>query len=215
MASAMDAGDPFTHGRAYRCSKYARGVGAHFELAEAELLDLELAALLQDLGKKLALYETSRKPGPLTPDERIRMATHAGITAQLLSEVPFLRLAAEMIASLNERWNGNGVPLGLRGDRIPLGSRILAITSAFDALTSDRPYRRGLTPSEAYAEMRREADTRFDPEIIEAFISLHESGALFSGFDRKDALLYLSDAAFPPGFDPATDSGSIGLRRSA
>ena len=213
MASAMDAGDPFTHGRAYHCSKYARALGLRYAMSEDALLDLEFAALLQDLGKKLVMFETSRKAGPLSSHERARMASHASIAAQLLREIPLLRPAASLIGALNERFDGAGVPEGLKGADVPLGSRILAVTSAFDAMTSDRPYRRGLTPPEVYAELRREAGTRFDPEVVEAIISLNESGELFSEFDQNDALLYLGDPAFVPGFEAATE-GPIPGRRS-
>lgn len=193
LTSAMDAGDPFTHGRAYHCSKYARRVGRHFGLSEPELMNLELAALLQDLGKRLVLHETSRKAGPLNADERNRMVTHASISARLLSDLPFVRGASFLIGALNERWNGEGFPAGLRGEGIPLGSRILAAVSALDAMTSDRPYRAGLEPEQAYAELRREAGTRFDPEVVETLITLHASGDLLAEFDRNDALLFLTD----------------------
>lgn len=201
MAAAMDAGDPFTHGRAYHCSKYACCVGRRAGMNEGALHDLEYAALLQDLGKKLVLFETSRKPGPLNSDERHRMAGHAQIAAKLLSEIPHLEQASRIIASLNERFDGQGVPLGLSGGAIPLGSRILAVVSAFDAMTSDRPYRPGLSHPEVYAELRREAGTRFDPSVVEMLIQLNENGELFDEFDSEDAILYLGDPAFLPIFE--------------
>ncbi len=211
LTSAMDAGDPFTHGRAYHCSKYARRVGRHFALSEPELMDLELAALLQDLGKRLVLHETSRKAGPLNSDERSRMVTHASISARLLADLPFLRGASFLIGALNERWNGEGFPAGLRGEGIPLGSRILAAVSALDAMTWDRPYRAGLEPEQAYSELRREAGTRFDPAVVDALIALHESGDLLTEFDRNDALLFLSDVGDTvPELGPVGATGASG-----
>lgn len=215
MAAAMDAGDPFTHGRAYHCAKYATALGQQLGMKDDELHQLEFAGLLQDLGKKLVLYETSRKAGPLSTQERTRMASHAQIAARLLKSIDFLSPAADLIASLNERFDGAGVPRGHASQDIPLGSRILAVASAFDALTSDRPYRRGLGPDEAFSELKREAGTRFDPAVVTALIALHESGNLFAGFDEEDALYYLGEAGLFTGVDTQPDSGPFGLLRSA
>lgn len=205
MAAAMDAGDPFTHGRPYRCSKYARCLGKRFGLDEKGLLDLEYAGLLQDLGKKVVMHGIFQKAGPLNIDETTRMAMHTTISAEVLQEIPFLRGAAEIIASLNERYDGGGRPAWLKRDSIPLGARILAVVSAFDAMTSDRPYRQGLEAEQAYAELQRESGGRFDPQIADAVIALHKTGGLFSEFDRREALLYMSEEVCPPGLEAHRD----------
>lgn len=193
VASAMDAGNPFTHGRAYRCSKQALALGRHAGLAESTLLDLEYAGLLQDLGKRVVLHGMIQKEGPLDDHERDRMETHTTINAQLLHDIGFLEGASEIIAASNERYDGGGKPDGIPGSDIPLASRILRVVSAFDAMTSDRPYREGLTVEQAFAELKREAGTRFDPEIVESMVSLHQSGELFSEFDARDSVLYQRD----------------------
>lgn len=193
VASAMDAGNPFTHGRAYRCSKQALALGKRAGLSDSTLLDLEYAALLQDLGKRVVLHGMLQKEGPLDTAERNRMETHTTINAQLLNEIGFLEGAAKIIAAANERYDGEGKPDGLPGSEIPLASRILAVVSAFDAMTCDRPYRSGLTVEQAFAELREEAGTRFDPRIVESLIACHESGALFSEYDPRDGVLYLRD----------------------
>jgi HD-GYP domain-containing protein (c-di-GMP phosphodiesterase class II) len=197
VASAMDAGNPFTHGRAYRCSKQALALGKQVGLDGSTLLDLEYAALLQDLGKRVVLHGMVQKEGPLDDRERDRMETHTTINAQLLHEIGFLEGASRIIAAANERFDGGGKPDGLPGSEIPLASRILAVVSAFDAMTSDRPYREGLTVEQAFSELRREAGTRFDPEIVESMIVCHQSGALIAEFDPRDGVLYLRDETPP------------------
>lgn len=201
MATAMDAGDPFTHGRSYRCSKYARRLGRDFDFDDAGLFDLEYSGLLQDLGKKAALHGILVKPGPLTSDERNRMATHTQISARVLEDIPFLGGVAAVIRHLNERFDGSGRPLGLSGSTIPLASRVLAVVSAFDAMTSDRPYRAGLSAGEAYVELRRESGSRFDPAVVERLIALHESRELFSDFDLEEVEIFMDGDGRPPGMD--------------
>lgn len=200
MSLAMDAGDPFTHGRSYRCSKYAHRIGRELEFDDNGLFDLEYAGLLQDLGKKAVLFGMLQKPGPLDEEERTRMATHTEISSQALGEIPSLGGVALVIRHLNERYDGSGRPDGLAGSAIPLASRILAVVSAFDAMTSDRPYRAGLSIEEAYAELRRESGHRFDPQLAEMLIGLHESRGLFADFDPEDIELFLNDGC-PPGYE--------------
>lgn len=200
MCTAMDAGDPFTHGRSYRCSKYARRMGREFQFDENGLFDLEYAGLLQDLGKKAVLYGILQKPGPLNEEERTRMATHSEISAQVLADIPFLHGVATVIRHLNERFDGGGRTSSLSGTAIPMASRLLAVVSAFDAMTSDRPYRAGLTAEEAYAELRREAGSRFDPEVVATLIGLHRSGKLFDEFEPDEVHLYMSDTSSIPDF---------------
>ena len=104
-------------------------------------------------------------------------------------------LGAELILAQHERPDGKGYPNGIAADRIPLGSRILAVVSAFDAMTCDRPYRQGLEPEDAYAEMRSCSGTMFFADVVEALIALHESEELFEEFDREELAVYLGDDA--------------------
>jgi len=190
MATAMDAGDAYTHGRAYRCSKYATRVGRRMGLTDAELHHLECAGLLQDLGKKIALHGISQKPAELTQLERVQMNQHTQISADILGRISFLKEAARIIAALNERFDGRGLPDHLIGNEIPLPSRILAVVSALDALLSNRPHRRGLNAEAAYAELRKEAGHRFDPKVVDTVIRLHWLGEITADFDTRMAFIY-------------------------
>jgi hypothetical protein len=190
MASAMDAGDPYTHGRSYRCSKYAVSVGRRMGLNEGELYQIELAGLLQDVGKRMVLHSIQRKAGELNQIERMQMNNHAKICSDLLGRFAFLKGAAAIIASLNERFDGNGIPAQLSGTSIPVASRILAIVSALDAMTSDRPHRPGMSAQDAYAELRNDGGRRFDPRIAEIAIRMHESQEIQSDLDSRIAILY-------------------------
>ena len=110
MASAMDAGDPYTHGRAYRCSKYAVRVGRRMGMCDPDLQNLEYAGLLQDLAKKIAFHTIRHRPRSLYPSERLQMNQHAQISAAILRRIPFLERAAGIIECLNERYDGRGLP---------------------------------------------------------------------------------------------------------
>lgn len=190
MATAMDAGDAYTHGRAYRCSKYATRVGRRMGLNDTELHHLECAGLLQDLGKKIALHGILQKPSELTQLERMQMNQHTQISADMLGRISFLKEAGAIIASMNERYDGHGLPNHLIGNEIPLASRILAVVSALDALLSNRPHRRGLSAEAAYAELRKEAGHRFDPKVVDTVIRLHWLGEITADFDTRMAFIY-------------------------
>lgn len=190
MASAMDAGDPYTHGRAYRCSKYAVRVGRRLGMVDSDLQNLEYAGLLQDLAKKIAFHTIRQRPRPLYPSERLQMNQHPQVSAAILRRIPFLEPAATIIESLNERYDGRGLPNHLRSEQIPLPSRILAVVSALDAMISDRPHRMRLSTEEAYAELRNEAGQRFDPRVVETVIEMHTTGEIAADLDRRMSFLY-------------------------
>ncbi|HUW66219.1 MAG TPA: HD-GYP domain-containing protein, partial [Spirochaetia bacterium] len=112
------------------------------------------------------------KPGPLTPDETMEMRRHTQIGHRIAQSTPDLAPVADMIVKHHEWWNGQGYPFGLKGEEIPLEARIIAIIDAYDAMTSDRPYRKAVGPAEAEAELRRCAGTQFDPVLVDAFIGV-------------------------------------------
>ena len=209
MATAMDAGDAYTHGRAYRCSKYATRVGRRMGLTDAEIHHLECAGLLQDLGKKIALHAISQKAGELTQLERVQMNQHTQISADILGRIPFLKEASKIISAMNERFDGHGLPDHLIGNEIPLPSRILAVVSALDALLSNRPHRRGLNAEAAYTELRKEAGHRFDPKVVDTVIRLHWLGEITADFDTRMAFVYKL-----PDVEPLArrDAGRTGRR---
>jgi response regulator RpfG family c-di-GMP phosphodiesterase len=204
MASAMDAGDPYTHGRAYRCSKYAVRVGRRMGMCDPDLQNLEYAGLLQDLAKKIAFHTIRHRPRSLYPSERLQMNQHAQISAAILRRIPFLERAAGIIECLNERYDGRGLPNHLRWEEIPLPARILAVVSALDAMVSDRPHRARLSTEGAYAELRNEAGQRFDPRVVDIVIQLHSTGEIAADLDRRMSFLYTIPEEKPQ--EPEADS---------
>jgi HD-GYP domain-containing protein (c-di-GMP phosphodiesterase class II) len=127
---------------------------------------------LHDIGKIGVPDSILLKAGPLTPAEWIEMRKHPEIGHQILQSIGFLSQAAEIVLSHQERWDGGGYPRRLKGEEIALGARIFAIADTLDAMTSDRPYRRGVSYDEARAEIARCSGTQFDPACVEAFLSL-------------------------------------------
>jgi HD-GYP domain-containing protein (c-di-GMP phosphodiesterase class II) len=135
----------------------------------AALKVLERGSLLHDIGK-IGISDTIlHKPGHLTEDEWDIMHTHPDIGAYIIEDIPFLQETMPIIRYHHERWDGNGYPIGLRGKDIPLQARIFTVTDAFDALTSDRPYRKRIPVKEALQYLRGQAGILFDPEIVAAF----------------------------------------------
>ncbi|MGX7707221.1 HD-GYP domain-containing protein [Methylobacterium sp. Gmos1] len=134
---------------------------------------ISLASTMHDVGKIAIPDAILLKPGPLTPEERREMERHAERGARILanSSSDVVRLAAEIAVSHHERWDGKGYPNGLSGTAIPLPGRIVAVADVFDALTSDRPYKRAWTLEATHAFLRREAGVHFDPAVVEAFLS--------------------------------------------
>jgi len=135
---------------------------------------LARAAFLHDIGKMAIPDSILRKPGPLDNDEKTIMRTHCEIGYNMLTRIPFLRDAAEIVLAHQEFFDGTGYPRGLRGEQIPLGARIFSIADALDAMISDRPYRKALPMSHAREEVRRCAGTQFDPKIVEVFNTIPE-----------------------------------------
>src|SRR5262249_54392199 len=159
---------------AHLATTLALAIGA----TEPILGHVERAALLHDVGKLAIPVDIIRKPGPLTADQlgRVRMHVQAGY--EITSATPFLKPAAEMVLASRERFDGSGYPRELRGDAIPLGSRILAIVEVFDALTSARTHMDPVSMAAANAELVRGAGRRFDPELVMAWLRAVDGGGL-------------------------------------
>jgi putative nucleotidyltransferase with HDIG domain len=140
---------------------------------ESKLLpQIARAAFLHDIGKMAIPDQILRKPGPLTPDEREIMRTHCEIGYNMVTRIPFLKEAAEIVLSHQEYFDGTGYPRGLRGEQIPLGARIFAVADALDAMISDRPYRKALPIQHAQDEIQRCAGTQFDPKVVDVFLTM-------------------------------------------
>ena len=172
LARAIQAKDNGGSSHVERVQYYATALARHLELPEADTQAVEVAALLHDIGKLAVPEHILSKPGPLTPDERMKMQIHAQVGAEIVSAVPFPAPVAPLIRSHHERWDGTGYPSGLRSDKIPVGARILAVVDCFDALTSERPYRRAMSPYGALEVLREQAGKAFDPAIVTQFSEL-------------------------------------------
>jgi len=172
LAAALDARDRDTGGHSSRVSVYTMDMARVLGIREgsAEWLDIERASLLHDVGKIGIADSILNKPGPLTAEEWQEMRKHPAIGYEMLRDVKFLAVAAEIVYSHHERYDGKGYPKGLKSDEIPLGSRIFAVADAFDAMTSDRPYRRALDWRKAREEILTNSGVQFDPEVVEAFL---------------------------------------------
>ncbi len=146
-------------------------------LTGKELEVLKRGALLHDIGKIGVPDGVLHKPGPLDEDEWREMRQHPQKGAEIVQEIPALHDALPVIAFHQERWDGSGYPLQLRGKDIPLLARIFAVVDVYDALTSNRPYRTAMTPEEALVCLAKEANVHFDPEIVEQFAEMIRAGS--------------------------------------
>jgi putative nucleotidyltransferase with HDIG domain len=175
VVTAADARDHETSGHSFRVALYALALARSLGLAPGTLKAIEWGSLLHDVGKMVVPDSILRKPGPLTANEWHIMKQHPTWGFDMLAEVSFLQPAAiDIIYSHHERWDGQGYPRGLAGEQIPRTARIFAVVDTYDALTSDRPYRRACGHGAAVAEMQRIAGQQLDPEIVEAFCRLPE-----------------------------------------
>jgi HD-GYP domain-containing protein (c-di-GMP phosphodiesterase class II)/putative methionine-R-sulfoxide reductase with GAF domain len=175
LMSSLDARDRETEGHSLRVSQLAVLLGKEFDLTAAQLKALERGSLLHDIGKIGVSDTILHKPGPLNEREWKAMRLHPDIGARIVEGIPFLQDTIPVIRYHQERWDGSGYPLGLSGREIPLLARIFAIVDAFDALTSDRPYRTRITDQEALNYLNEQAGILFDPEIVQTFIRLYEN----------------------------------------
>ena len=172
LTSALDFRDNETGGHSDRVVAYMELLLEQMNIGGAELATLRRGALLHDVGKIGVPDNILRKPTALSETEWSVMKRHPEFGAQIISGIPFLEDVARIVRHHHERWDGMGYPDGLKGDRIPLGARIFAVGDSFDAMTSDRPYRRGLLIDAAREEIRRCANSQFDPAVVTAFLSI-------------------------------------------
>ncbi len=172
LANALEAKDDYTANHAQEIAGLAVAVGRRMGMSTEELEDLRYGAVFHDIGKIAVPDAILSKPGALTPEERTVIERHAEVGAQIIAPVPFLAGAVPIVRHDHERWDGDGYPDGLEGKRIPLGARIVFVVDAFHAMVSDRPYRKGMAEEEALAELRANAGTQFDPEVVGAFLAV-------------------------------------------
>ncbi len=169
LSKAIDLRDKDTEGHCRRVVEYSLLMGRNLKFSQEEMVRLSHGALLHDIGKIGVPDAILMKPGPLTDEEWAIMRTHPELGFQMVSDVRQLERAREIILNHHERFDGKGYPRGLRGDAIPLSARVFSIADSFDAMISDRPYRKGMPLDAARAEVRRCAGTQFDPVCVAAF----------------------------------------------
>ena len=169
LVQALETRDFETHGHSERVVTYSLRLGYELGLDKESLRDLELGALLHDIGKIGVPDAVLRKPAKLDEDEWNKMKLHPIHGQKILRNIPFLEGAARIVAQHHEKWDGSGYPVGMRGEDVDIGARIFSVVDAFDAMVSDRVYRKGCSYEDALAELERCAGTQFDPLVVEAF----------------------------------------------
>lgn len=173
LVAALDVRDRETRGHSARVAAHAVELAKLLGVQDdEELAMIYRGALMHDVGKIGVPDAILHKEGPLTDDEWEFMRRHPALGYRILAQVPYLRPAAGIVLAHHERWDGAGYPRGLKGDAIPLGARIFAVCDAYDAIVSDRPYRRGQPPEAALREILAGAGSQFDPRVVEAFEAL-------------------------------------------
>jgi HD-GYP domain-containing protein (c-di-GMP phosphodiesterase class II) len=193
LAAAVEARDPYTGGHIERVTHYALHIARQLGWSESRLVEVQMGAALHDIGKIGVNDSVLRSSGPLDPDEWAQMRTHPELGARILEGVGFFRSAIPYVLCHQERFDGRGYPFGLQGEAIPIEGRLVAVADAFDAITTDRPYRPARSPAEALAAIRRDAGTYFDPQVVNALVrawpeiqaAMPESGP---GGRRRNAL---------------------------
>jgi putative nucleotidyltransferase with HDIG domain len=175
LIRALDYRDTETQWHSWRVSKFTRRIAEAAGLLGDVLVHIEQGALLHDIGKIGVRDSILLKPGPLTPEEWVEMRKHPEMGFRMLANIPFLQQAAQIVYQHQERYDGRGYPRGLKGEEIVIGARIFCIADTFDAITSDRPYRKGSPAEVAFAEIRRLGGTQLDPHLAKVFLDIPHS----------------------------------------
>jgi HD-GYP domain-containing protein (c-di-GMP phosphodiesterase class II) len=180
LAEAIEKRDPYTGGHVRRVVDISLAVGEELGLNREEKETLELAAILHDVGKIGIRDGVLLKHGPLTPEELAHIRLHPQLGAEILAPIKQLEAVIPAVRHHQERCDGRGYPQGLKGDEIPLASRVIAVADAFDAMTTDRPYRPRLSDETAATEIEHCAGSQFDPKVVEAFLRAFRGGRISS-----------------------------------
>ena len=178
MARWVETKDSYTEGHLRRIAGYSEQTAAALGLPEDQVRLIRYAGVLHDIGKIGVRGELLRKPSQLTSEEEDEVRKHAEYGAAIVAPMRFAGDVAPIILSHHEHWDGTGYPFGLRAGRIPLGARIIAVVDAFDAMTSDRPYRPSLGVEEAVRRLKAGTGSQWDPAVVEVFLDLLAAGRL-------------------------------------
>lgn len=199
LADTIDARDSSTYQHSRRVAEYAEMIACQMRLPYDEVELIVTSARLHDLGKigmdNLMLY----KPGPLSNEEREEFQRHPSIGESLVGYFPAFGAGRDIVRHHHEHFNGRGYPNGVEGEEIPLGARILAVADAYDAMTSDRPYRSAMSKETAIARLKAASGTQFDPQVVEAFLT-----ALAK---KEEERRYMPDRAQPRLEEASSEAG--------
>ena len=171
---ALDLRDEETEGHTRRVTEMTLRLARAMNLNETEIMHIKRGALLHDIGKLGVPDNILRKPGPLTDDEWVIMRKHPQYAYDLLQPIPFLAMALDIPYCHHEKWDGSGYPRKLKSDGIPLAARVFAVADVWDALRSDRPYRKGWEEEKVRDHIRQQSGTHFDPQVVEVFLGLED-----------------------------------------
>lgn len=175
IAQIIDMKHPFTAGHSTRVARYAMAIALAMKLEHDEVTRIRWAGLIHDIGKLTVSRKILDKPTKLTKDEFMRIKQHPGVTHKMLDMIPTLKEIAPIAAGHHEYFNGSGYPLGLKAKEAIIGARILTVCDAFDAMTSNRPYRKPYTPQQACQQIRKLSGIQFDPEIVKVAIGIFKN----------------------------------------
>jgi diguanylate cyclase (GGDEF)-like protein len=198
LALAIDAKDEVGQRHVRHMQIYAAGLAKALGMSDADIQGVTTASLLHDIGKLAVPEHILSKPGPLTQEEFQKIRIHPQVGAEIIGGVPFPYPVAPLILCHHERWDGNGYPEGLAGERIPLGARILTLVDHFDALISERPHQRAVGVDAALALLREESGKALDPRVVETFIRLYPTLATSAAATGEQSPMRLKRVDSPP-----------------
>ena len=171
---ALDLRDKETEGHTKRVTSLTQTLARGMGLKEDEIIHITRGALLHDIGKMAIPDGILLKPDKLSEDERALIEKHPRYAYEMLNPIKFLHPALDIPYCHHEKWDGSGYPRKLKGEDIPFAARIFAVVDVWDALVSDRPYRKGIQPSEVKKSIRELSGSHFDPRVVDAFLSLDD-----------------------------------------
>jgi len=172
LAAAIDAKDPYTQGHSERVAQMAVALAQELNLSDKDIENIEYTALLHDIGKIGIDDRILGKKGSLTNEEFDKIKEHPIVGAKIIEPIDFLKNSYQAIYHHHERYNGNGYPDGLKSENIPILARIIAVADTYDAMGSDRPYRKKLSQDKIMKELTEQSGKQFDPEVVKALISV-------------------------------------------
>ncbi|MEW6173733.1 MAG: HD-GYP domain-containing protein [Bacillota bacterium] len=190
LSRVLDARDPHTARHSQSVADYALAIAKEMGLSASQRETVYFAGILHDVGKIGISEQPLRKPGKLTPEEWEEIKKHPVLSYKILRDIPELEEIAVITLYHHERWDGGGYPYGVKEESIPLGARILCVADSYDAMISERVYKKAMPQERALSELKRCAGTQFDPEIVDVFLRCFDGGAPKErlGFNNEDLM---------------------------